>query len=566
MNFGIAARLGWLLALGGILAVGMTGYYAYDASRTLLIEAAKNELLTSTQVLARRITLTRESVSRDLHVLANHPAALAALDNKGMAAKNDLANLMHLLMGANPSYFQVRLISAEEYGLEKVRVDRDGLGLVRVEEDALQEKSHYPYVFNTLKLAAGETYLSRIVINHEHGSHAGLDQPTVLFAMPVSNATGQIKGLVAINLDLKGLFSLLAKDLPDDFKLFLANRDGDYLIHPDPEQTFGFDKGRRILIQDEFPLTRALVDKQRDSMVLEVNGGAYAEAPIVAAFIGRDVDIASDESRLVLGLAQPLAVVLRQDDMLGTVTLRIVVLLSLLIAIIAALLARFIARPINAMSAAVQNFDDDRLTAALPLDRQDEIGILARSFRDMRVQITQQLAELETRRGELEHIAQHDFLTGLPNRALFADRVDLALASARRNRGRLALLFIDLDQFKPINDTRGHAVGDQLLKCLADRIRDTIRESDTAARLGGDEFVVLLQEVRDNADAFAVADKIRRAIATPCRIDGLDATVSASIGVAFFPDHGNDLTELTKHADEAMYRAKEQGRDTVVMA
>jgi len=566
MTFGIAARLGWLLALGGILTVGMTGYYAYDASRTLLIEAAKNELLTSTQVLARRIALTRESVSRDLHVIANHPAALAALDHKGSVAKDDLATLFHLIMGANPGYFQVRLIAADNHGLETVRVDRDGLGLVRVEDDELQEKAHYPYVFNTLKLAAGETYLSRIVVNHEHGSHAGLDQPTVLFAMPVTNAVGQVKGLIAINLDLKGLFALLAKDLPTDFKLFLANRDGDYLIHPDPAQTFGFDRGRRILIQDEFPATGALVDKQRDAIVLDVDSGAYAEAPIVAAFIARDVDIASDENRLVLGLAQPLSAVLRQGDMLGSVTLRIVLLLSLLIAIIAALLARFIARPINAMSAAAQNFDDDRLTAALPLTRQDEIGILSRSFRDMRVQINQQLAELETRRGELEHMAQHDFLTGLPNRALFADRVELALANARRNRGRLALLFIDLDQFKPINDTHGHAVGDQLLKCLADRIRDTIRESDTAARIGGDEFVVLLQEVRETDDVLAVADKLRRAIALPCQIDSAEACISASIGVAFYPEHGNKLTELTKHADEAMYRAKEQGRNAVVMA
>lgn len=144
MRIGIAAKLGLVLALVGMLAAGLTGFYAYTASRKLLIDSAKKELLTSTQVLGRRILQAREEGSRNLRTLAHHPAALAALQQADRAREDELAVLFSLLMEANPAYFQIRLISAEDGGLERVRVDRDGTTLLRVDGDELQEKGHYP--------------------------------------------------------------------------------------------------------------------------------------------------------------------------------------------------------------------------------------------------------------------------------------------------------------------------------------------------------------------------------------------------------------------------------------
>ena len=162
----------------------------------------------------------------------------------------------------------------------------------------------------------------------------------------------------------------------------------------------------------------------------------------------------------------------------------------------------------------------------------------------------------------VQHLAHHDVLTDLPNRSLLTDRLRQALAQVRRDRGKLAVLFLDLDRLKPVNDTLGHDIGDQLLKATANRLREIVtRESDTVARLGGDEFVILLQRVNKESDAAAVAEKILRALSQPFSINRHAVSISASIGVAIYPQHGDEADTLLKNADAAMYRAKHGGRN-----
>ncbi|MGA7616224.1 MAG: EAL domain-containing protein [Thermoanaerobaculia bacterium] len=162
---------------------------------------------------------------------------------------------------------------------------------------------------------------------------------------------------------------------------------------------------------------------------------------------------------------------------------------------------------------------------------------------------------------QVEHIAYHDLLTGLPNRALFFDRLIVAMAHATRHGHRLAILFFDLDRFKTINDSLGHSVGDTLLKTVAERIRKVVRQDDTVARFGGDEFVILTQINGNIQDAGKVARKTLDALALPFRAGQREVVVTSSIGIAVFPNDGNDIETLVKNADTAMYRAKEQGRD-----
>ena len=159
----------------------------------------------------------------------------------------------------------------------------------------------------------------------------------------------------------------------------------------------------------------------------------------------------------------------------------------------------------------------------------------------------------------LQHVAQHDPLTDLPNRELFHDRLDVAMARARREGEPLALLYIDLDRFKRVNDNYGHDAGDMLLREVAARLRQCVRESDTIGRFGGDEFVVLLGHLRLPGDATTVATKIRLALHHPYAIGHHRLEVAASIGIAFFPSHGESREQLIRSADEAMYRAKRQG-------
>ena len=178
------------------------------------------------------------------------------------------------------------------------------------------------------------------------------------------------------------------------------------------------------------------------------------------------------------------------------------------------------------------------------------------------IAIKQDISERKAAAERVEHLAHYDLLTDLPNRALFTDRLQQALALARRDRGMLAVLFLDLDKFKPVNDTLGHDIGDLLLKKVAACLVASCmqRESDTVSRIGGDEFVILLAQIDDPQDCVAVAQKVLDTLSQPFRIGAHTIEISASIGIAVYPQQGDGARALMKNADTAMYRAKNAGR------
>ena len=161
----------------------------------------------------------------------------------------------------------------------------------------------------------------------------------------------------------------------------------------------------------------------------------------------------------------------------------------------------------------------------------------------------------------LESLALNDPLTGLANRRLLADRMSITLANARRNKINMAVVYLDLDGFKEINDSLGHGAGDTLLKMVAERLTATVREADTVARLGGDEFVIALQHVNNPDDAGAVAAKVISTVAQPYEIEGHNVTITISAGVSIYPTHGEDADTLMKSADAALYEAKHAGKN-----
>jgi len=175
--------------------------------------------------------------------------------------------------------------------------------------------------------------------------------------------------------------------------------------------------------------------------------------------------------------------------------------------------------------------------------------------------IARDITERKKAENTIRRLAYHDALTGLPNRALFEDRLGVALAQARRNRRTLAVMFLDLDRFKVVNDTLGHSGGDKLLKSVAEDLQSILREGDTLARVGGDEFTVLLPAIRNQGEAIEVAERILDVLRGPRAIDGQEFGVTTSIGITLYPQDGADPETLLRNADTAMYRAKEQGRD-----
>jgi diguanylate cyclase (GGDEF)-like protein/PAS domain S-box-containing protein len=167
---------------------------------------------------------------------------------------------------------------------------------------------------------------------------------------------------------------------------------------------------------------------------------------------------------------------------------------------------------------------------------------------------------------ELRYLANYDTMTGLPNRTLLAERLSQAVIRARRTGRKVAVLFLDLDRFKHVNDSMGHAAGDRVLKATGIRLRANVRESDTVARLGGDEFTVVLEDLRDNEEAERVAQKLMSVFAIPLGLEtGQEVVITPSIGISLYPDHGQVPSDLLKFADTAMYQAKERGRNTYMV-
>jgi diguanylate cyclase (GGDEF)-like protein len=167
--------------------------------------------------------------------------------------------------------------------------------------------------------------------------------------------------------------------------------------------------------------------------------------------------------------------------------------------------------------------------------------------------------EMARARDDMGHRARHDFLTNLPNRVLLMERMTQAIAMAKRQGARMAVLFIDLDRFKSVNDTLGHAMGDLLLQAVAQRLLSVVRTTDTASRQGGDEFIVLLAEVADERSVAELAEQLRRTLAEPYLLGGDSADIGGTIGISMYPDDGEDAETLIRNADVAMYHGKHSG-------
>ncbi len=230
---------------------------------------------------------------------------------------------------------------------------------------------------------------------------------------------------------------------------------------------------------------------------------------------------------------------------------------TVVVFLISKMLTSIAVEPVKKLSDYVLSLSKDiehQPKVEIPKTNIVEISSLAHAFKEMAQKI---LTYVE----ELRRMAYFDHLTGLPNRTLLKDRIERAIRKARRNKLKVSVFFIDIDHFKTINDTLGHDFGDILLKQVANRLSGIFRESDTVARFGGDEFVAVVQDIKDIQDAVKVADQVLKLFETPFYVEKQEVFLSASIGIAVYPDNGETPSELIKNADIAMYKAKEEGKN-----
>ena len=215
-----------------------------------------------------------------------------------------------------------------------------------------------------------------------------------------------------------------------------------------------------------------------------------------------------------------------------------------------------ITRPLFQLMSTVKRVTHNQDYSVRPvLEANDEIGDLSKAFHDL-------MSNLEDRDERLQNLAFFDGITGLPNRHFFKERIEQCVANALRYEMRCCLMFIDLDDFKIVNDTLGHHVGDDLLKEIGHRLNKVLRNNDLVCRIGGDEFAVILENVKDMGSTAMLAEKIIKAVSKPVNLQGHKVAVGASIGISACPDHASDTSTLLRTADSAMYVAKERMKNT----
>lgn len=240
--------------------------------------------------------------------------------------------------------------------------------------------------------------------------------------------------------------------------------------------------------------------------------------------------------------------------------------------VILLLVYQLITRHLEAIAKFSRDQSMENLNIPMTLDRKenkwtknDLLQELVDSFNVMRKRIFNDIKEQEKMTNELCHMANHDHLTQLPNRNLFSDRIEQMVQFSQRNNQEFAILFVDLDDFKNINDTLGHDIGDEVLKQVADRLKLVTRKSDTIARIGGDEFIIILSNIENLKIVERVANKITQVLGSGYHLNGKQYYISPSIGISLFPKHGTTADEIVKCADQAMYMAKKQGKNKYVL-
>lgn len=386
--------------------------------------------------------------------------------------------------------------------------------------------------------------------------------------------------------------------------IIAANSSAALLFH-DPvvaQETLGFLKSQQHIE------AAVIYDMKYNEFASYVKSGLELELP-TADLYNENVLFWSDHVELfrhIIYEGEQIGVVYLRSDMeiihdrliwfLGIVA--IVLAASLLVSfVLGAQLQRIITDPLLRLSAIARQVSTEKNYSVRVIgEGNDELGNLITDFNTMldeiqsrdeklgehRIKLEERVAqrtrELEISKEQLElskqqaesvasrmqYHAHHDALTGLPNRILLNDRIMRELAHARRQQTNVALLFLDLDRFKIINDSLGHAVGDQLLRVISRRLNNCVRDEDTIARLGGDEFMVLLPRISGSADAGRIAKKIIECLVNPISCNGHELHITTSIGISIYPYDGTDAETLIKHADISMYRAKELGRNKAV--
>ncbi|WP_299439907.1 sensor domain-containing diguanylate cyclase [uncultured Rhodospira sp.] len=500
--------------------VALSGYAMWSAADRITAIQRTEEFAVELQRMAVYRSLDR--AAQDVCLLAGQNELRRYLIAGDRGALNEIASEYRTLALSAPVYDQIRLLNRT--GREQVRVEaRDGSAVI-VPEDRLRDSAGQYYVEDTFALAPGEVYLSPLALSSEAGAVKIPYTPMIRLGTAIADSAGQTVGMVMVNYRARSMLDAVVEaGAGTPGQPMMINEDGYWLVSPDPPPAWGFmfpDKADARL-QVVYPEAWAAMDTT-------AKGSVRTEAGLFTfdTFHPRDTILPCPSFRPDL---QPLSV----DRGYGWI------------------IASYV--PADQLADIETQAVLEAMLIGGPM-----VLLLAIGTRAVAVVVS----ERRNHRAHLEALARFDALTKLANKTTFEERIEEEITRSERHGRTFALLYLDLDGFKAINDSMGHAAGDMVLMEVARALKDSCRAVDLAARVGGDEFGVLLSEVGDATAACHVAEKMLE------RIHGLSwngRSVGASIGVALWPKHATDAGTLVRRADEAMYAAKKAGKNTVRM-
>lgn len=369
-------------------------------------------------------------------------------------------------------------------------------------------------------------------------------RPGIVMAAPIKDARGQLLGVLA------GVTTLNAPGFLDLVQNNRVGESGGFLLISPKDRIFVMASDPAMALR---PTPPPGINRLHDQAMAGYRGSGIT---INAQGVEELSSIASVPSTDWFLVARtPTREAFRPLEHLYGFLLRNTLVIGAVVTIASLLILGWLFRPLAHAARQVRSMAEGITPLrSLPVVRNDEVGELASGFNLL-------LGKLREREATLARIAHHDPLTALPNRAAFHERLSQSIALARRQGNHLALLFLDLDDFKPVNDDHGHDIGDQVLRLVAQRLQDKVRKADMVARFGGDEFIILLTDITDITSAAGVAEKCIEVLSAPMRVGKLQLKIGASIGIALYPDHADNTDSLLAHADAAMYDAKRGGRN-----
>ena len=526
-----------LLAFAVVIAIlpaFMIGWASYSSSKNTLRDNIGAGLEGAAQQAARETDLWLRERLYDLRVMASSYEVTENFERSrrtgSLPARARVSEYLESVLGRLTDYLEFQVLAVDGRVVASSRSPTQPLTLA-------------PDQAGTLR--AGQSVLGDIVSD-------SLEGPSLLIAVPVGPAGGRVIGVLAARLQLQSLDSLLNRLRPsDEGRVLLIEKQGMMLptgrtSHPGPDSS-----GVASLLEGD-ATAREFLDRGDKPML--GSAAALSNAPWIAV-----AEVPQD-------------VAYRDLTRLRNFSLVAILSLALLLGGVGYVIGLYVVRPIDGLALAAAGVASGDLEVELPVVGKDEVASLTEVFNDMvrrlredRDQIAIMEQQLKRRNQELEELSITDGLTGLRNRRHIAATLDQEFARAGRTHRPVAVLMLDVDDFKQLNDRLGHLAGDEVLIKIADAIRSAVRGVDYAARYGGEEFLIVLPET-DQAAAQDVGERIREYVAGTIAAGDGAVPVTLSIGVAVYPTNGANTADVLARADAALYRAKERGRNRVEVA